>query len=132
MPSTSTVTRFDAILTTLVLEHLPVSTFFAVLDKLIHPSGTVLLTNMHSEMGSRSQAGFVKVNEEGRQVKVRGRSWVHGVEETVDEARRWGFEVIGGVGEKEVSEDMLEGLAERAKKWVGTRVWYGMVLRKHQ
>lgn len=121
---------FDAILTTLVLEHFPLSTFLTILDKMIRHGGMVLLTNMHPDMGARSQAGFVSVDGEGRQVKVRGRSWVHGVEETADCARAMGFEVMGSVGERAVTEGILEGLGDRARKWLGTRVWYGMVLRK--
>jgi hypothetical protein len=81
-------------------------------------------------MGARSQAGFVEMDQQGRRAKVRGKSWVHSVAETVDEAKAQGFDVVGNVGETEVKEDMIEMLGERGGKWVGTKVWYGMVLSR--
>ena len=121
---------FDAVLTTLVLEHFPLATFAALLQTLVRPGGLVLLTNMHPDMGARSQAGFIGTDGEGRQVKIRGRSWVHGVAETVEGARACGFEVVGSIGERAVTEDMLGLIGERGGKWVGCNVWYGMVLRR--
>ena len=124
---------FSAIISTLVLEHFPAHTFFAVLSSLLRPGGLVLLTDMHADMGSRSQAGFVSQDEEtGEAIKVRGTSWVHTVEETVSEAKKAGFEVVGDVRERAITEDLIEKgvVGERAKKWIGTNVWYGMILRK--
>jgi len=121
---------FDAVLTTLVLEHFPLATFAALLRALVRPAGLVLLTNMHPDMGARSQAGFVSTDGEGRQVKIRGKSWVHGVEETVDGAHAEGLDVVGSVGERAVTEDILGLVGERGGKWVGCKVWYGMVLRR--
>ncbi|KAF2432435.1 hypothetical protein EJ08DRAFT_677646 [Tothia fuscella] len=126
---------FNAAISTLVLEHFPLRTFFAILSSLLLPSGIALITNMHPEMGAQSQAGFVSTNSEGVAVKVRGASWVHGVEETVQAARREGFEVVGGSGgvrERGVDEGMVNRgvVGERGGKWVGKKVWYGMVLRK--
>ena len=150
--------------------------------------GIALLTNMHPDMGRHAQAGFV----DGKGNKVlSGKSWVHGVEETVEEARRVGFEVLGGgeevvVGEKgkeqeqevgaeweakrerererarenkevvnndgricvtakesaakkefvrcvrevTVKEDMVEWLGDRSRKWIGMKVWFGVMLRR--
>lgn len=121
---------FDAVISTLVLEHFPLKAFFSLLCTLSRPGGFVLLTNMHPNMGARSQAGFVETDQKGRSVKVRGNSWVHGVAETVDEANKQGFDVVGSVGETELKVDMVKMLGERGGKWVGTKVWYGMVLRR--
>jgi SAM-dependent methyltransferase len=126
---------FDALITTLVLEHFPLSTFFSVLTSLIRPGGFVLLTNMHPSMGALAQAGFVSQDSDtGEAIKVRGTSWVHGVEETADTARAAGFEVVGsgGVRERGVDEGMIERgvVGARARKWIGVKVWYGMILRK--
>jgi SAM-dependent methyltransferase len=123
---------FDAVISTLVLEHFPLNTFFSLVRTLSRPGGFVLLTNMHPDMGARSQAGFVETDQQGRRVKVRGNSWVHGVVETVDEANTQGFDVVGSVRETEVKEGMIEMLGERGRKWVGTSVWYGMVLRRRE
>ena len=36
------------------------------------------------------------------------------------------------VRERAITEDLIEKgvVGERAKKWIGTNVWYGMILRK--
>ncbi|KAJ4329982.1 hypothetical protein N0V87_010408, partial [Didymella glomerata] len=62
-PSSLALPPQDLIISTLVLEHIPLPTFFTTLSSLLAPGGTALVTNMHAEMGSRSQAGFV--NSEG-------------------------------------------------------------------
>ena len=120
-------TPADALLSTLVLEHIPLPAFFSTLSSLIRPRGYALLTNMHPEMGSRSQAGFVGADG----VKIRGASFAHGVRETVEAAERAGFEVLE-VRERGVEAgDVREGkVGERGVKWVGWRVWYGVLVRR--
>jgi SAM-dependent methyltransferase len=118
---------FDGLLSTLVLEHIPLSPFFATVSSLLRAGGHALVTNMHSDMGRTSSAGFVN----GDGVKVRGTSYVYTVEETVDAAAKAGLEVLE-VRERGVSrEDVEEGrVGKRGEKWVGVRVWYGVWLRK--
>ncbi|GME43551.1 Methyltransferase type 12 [Neofusicoccum parvum] len=136
-------TPFHGVLSTLVLEHLPLETFFGTVEELLVPGGYALITNMHPEMGAKSQAGFVSTDEQGRAVKIRGKSWVHGVEETVEAARSCGLvvvDVLGGGGEgvdgvreREIDEALIkEGrVGERGWKWVGVKVWFGFVVRKN-
>ncbi|KAF2466038.1 S-adenosyl-L-methionine-dependent methyltransferase [Lindgomyces ingoldianus] len=108
-----------AVISTLVLEHIPLSAYFSTLAALVRKGGYALITNMHDEMGRISQAGFVR--EDG--VKIRGTSFAHGVDETVEEAQRMGFEVVV-VKERGVeAEDVESGV-------VGVKVWYGLVVRK--
>ncbi|KFY93129.1 hypothetical protein V500_03898 [Pseudogymnoascus sp. VKM F-4518 (FW-2643)] len=65
----------NGVLSSLVLEHLPLDVFFKSIKKLLaKEGGYLLLTNMHEEMGRRGQAGFVDV-ESGE--KVRGRCHLH-------------------------------------------------------
>jgi SAM-dependent methyltransferase len=117
----------DAVLSTLVLEHVPLPAYFSTLSALLKTGGYALVTNMHSDMGQVSQAGFV--NEQG--VKVRGTSFAHTVEETVGEAARQGFEVVSVKERRMEEEDVKEGrVGERGWKWVGVRVWYAVVVRK--
>ncbi|OCK87474.1 S-adenosyl-L-methionine-dependent methyltransferase [Cenococcum geophilum 1.58] len=120
-------TLADALLSTLVLEHIPLPAFFSTLSSLLLPRGYALLTNMHPEMGSRSQAGFVGADG----IKIRGASFAHGVRETVEAAERAGFEVLE-VRERGVEAgDVREGIVgERGFKWVGWRVWYGVLVRR--
>lgn len=129
-PSPSPITTpVHGILSTLVLEHIPLPTFFATLGSLLLPSGVALVTNMHHEMGRLGgQAGFVDA-ETG--VKVRGASFVHEVGEVLGQARESGFEVLG-VREREVTRGDLDGgvVGGRGEKWVGVRVWVGVLVRK--
>jgi SAM-dependent methyltransferase len=118
------------VLSTLVLEHLPIDIFFSTLASFLKPSGGgyAVVTNMHAEMGRRGQAGFVDV-ETG--IKVRGTSFNYEIEEVVEEGRKWGFELVGEMGERAVREEDLEVgvLGERGRKWIGTKVWFGCVMR---
>ena len=111
----------DAILSTLVLEHVPLRAFFAYCAHVLRPGGSLLLTNMAEDMGRVSQAGF-KDPETG--VKIRPTSFTHGIEETVKEAYTYGFTVQGDVQERDVRSEDIEtlGLGERGKKWIGVKV----------
>jgi SAM-dependent methyltransferase len=125
--------QFEALITTLVLEHFPLAPFFQILSSLLStsPQSLILLTNMHPDMGSQSQAGFVSADTDGTAVKVRGTSWVHGVQETADAARKAGFEVVGSVCERGIDEGMIGNVVgQRGRKWIGVNVWYGMVLKR--
>ncbi|KAI0521333.1 putative methyltransferase [Xylaria bambusicola] len=122
----------DAIISTLVAEHIPLSVFFAHVSQLLRPGGVLLLTNMHSHMGSISQAGFVDtVTGE----KIRPTSYAHTVEDTILEARKCGLDVEtdaegNGIIERAVSEDMVEKLGLRSGKWVDITCWFGGIFRK--
>ncbi|KAI5925312.1 cyclopropane-fatty-acyl-phospholipid synthase [Camillea tinctor] len=118
----------DAALSTLVVEHVPLAAFFAQAARAVRLGGALLLTNMHEQMGAISQAGFVDART-GE--KIRPRSYAHGAGEVVREARRWGFEVLGGgLEERAVEEGMVERLGPRSRKWVGVMCWYGGIFRK--
>ncbi|KAL1590729.1 hypothetical protein WHR41_00695 [Cladosporium halotolerans] len=133
-PSSSTLpdAAFDGVTSTLVLEHIPLQTYFRTLASLLKPGGLAAVTNMHPDMGAGTQAGF---KDEGG-VRLKGESFVHGVRESVEAAREAGLERVGDVREVEVDEGMLEGFGEGvrkgARKWVGRRVWFGLVLRKRE
>ena len=117
----------DALISTLVLEHIPLFEFFRTLSQILKPGGFALVTNMHSEMGAISQAGFVdpKTGE-----KVRPTSYNHRLEDVIAEASRKQFQVVGAVEERVMDEEMAEMLGERAKKWIGVTVWFGVCFRK--
>lgn len=119
----------DAVISTLVLEHVPIGTFFAAASRVLKPGGSFLVTNMHSEMGGISQAGFVdpKTGE-----KIRPQSYAHRIGDVVNEAKRHGFEVIGEPSERAVDQRTSELLGPRAKKWIGVTVWFGICFRKQR
>ena len=117
----------DALISTLVLEHIPLFEFFRTLSQILKPGGFALVTNMHSEMGAISQAGFVDP-ETGE--KIRPTSYDHTLEDVIAEANGQDFQVVGTVEERVMDEKMAERLGERAKKWIGVTVWFGVCFRK--
>ncbi|KAI1503736.1 cyclopropane-fatty-acyl-phospholipid synthase [Biscogniauxia marginata] len=123
--------RADAVISTLVVEHVPLAVFFSHVSRLLKRGGVLLLTNMHAHMGSISQAGFV---DAATGEKIRPTSYAHTVQDVVAEARRWGLEVEegpgGGVEERTVEEGMVERLGPRSAKWVGITCWFGGLFRK--
>ncbi|KAK3691747.1 hypothetical protein LTR37_018475 [Vermiconidia calcicola] len=128
---------FDGIVSTLVLEHFPLPAFFTLFSRLLKSGAYALVTNMHPDMGRLSKAGF-KDAITGERVK--GMSYIHVISETIAAAEDVNLELIGDVRESELdrrtfeiseaSMDEKARVAERATKWVGTKVWFGMVLRK--
>ncbi|KAL8949951.1 MAG: hypothetical protein Q9222_003983 [Ikaeria aurantiellina] len=116
----------DAIVSTLVIEHIPLKVFFDACSRILQPEGLLLLTNMHSDMGLVSQAGFV---DPATGNKIRPTSYIHTVAEVLEEAKAWKFEPLQRT-ERAVSEDNVQQLGVRARKWVGTKVWFGMIFKK--
>lgn len=117
----------DAIVSTLVIEHIPVDIYFRIAFKILRPGGLFLVTNMHAEMGNISQAGFIDPNT-GE--KIRPKSFSHTVSKVIEGARAEGFEVIEPLKEVVVDDKMTETLGPRSKKWVGITVWFGGIFRK--
>ncbi|KAI9792702.1 MAG: hypothetical protein M1816_001801 [Peltula sp. TS41687] len=117
----------DGVLSTLVLEHLPLDVFFRTVHGMLKDGGYLLLTNMHHQMGALSQAGFVDpLSGE----KIRPQSFVYRVDQVLEEAERWGMRLVGEVRERGVREEDVDVLGSRGRKWVGTMVWFGMILVK--
>ncbi|KAJ5158236.1 uncharacterized protein N7500_007887 [Penicillium coprophilum] len=121
------------VISTLVLEHIPLERFFEAAAGIMRSGGYLLVTNMHAEMGMRSQAGFT----DGRGVKIRPTSYCYAISDVLDAARGAGFEVeevdgagVDGVVVRGVDEQLGEVLGARAKKWVGVRVWFGVCFVK--
>lgn len=141
--SSSIQGQANIVISTLVLEHLPLDKFFSAVTFLLKPdsdvdNGRVLITNMHAEMGRLSQAGFSD-EIEGKKTKVRGESYVYEIEEVVEEGKKWGFHVVGDILERTVEMNDVEEdgsglkLGSRGGKWIGKKMWFGMVMqRKHQ
>ena len=121
------VEHADAVISTLVLEHIPLDQFFSTAAGLLKPNGYLLLTNMHADMGAISQAGFL---DPASGEKVRPTSYAHRIDDVLAEADRCGFHLIDRVQEKAVERDMLDRVGGRGEKWIGIRCWFGMVLRR--
>ncbi|KAI0899517.1 S-adenosyl-L-methionine-dependent methyltransferase [Annulohypoxylon nitens] len=124
----------DGVISTLVIEHVPLPTFFSQVSQILKPGGILLLTNMHAHMGGISQAGFVDATT-GE--KIRPTSYAHTVVDVVAEVRRWGLEVMddgngaeAGIIERMVDDTMIEMLGPRSRKWVGVTCWFGGLFRR--
>ncbi|KAL6715271.1 hypothetical protein ACLMJK_007535 [Lecanora helva] len=117
----------DAVISTLVLEHIPLPRFFQVVHQILKPGGIALITNMHSDMGRTSQAGFV---DPSSGVKIRPQSYVHRLPNVLEEAAIQGFDFVGDAIQRCVDEEMISELGARAKKWIGVTVWFGFLIRK--
>ncbi|KAL8750620.1 MAG: hypothetical protein Q9199_006949 [Rusavskia elegans] len=117
----------DAIISTLVLEHIPLDQFFMVCSKLLRPGGHLLCTNMHSDMGAISQAGFV---DPVTGSKVRPLSYAHTVQELLTCASTWDFTLLWGPVERKVETSDLVELGDRGRKWVGINAWFGVILKR--
>jgi len=48
----------DALISTLVLEHIPIPEFFRAILQILKPDGVALVTNMHSDMGAIQSSGI--------------------------------------------------------------------------
>lgn len=136
--------KAHVIISTLVVEHLPLDLYFKRASKCLLPGGLLLVTNMHHMMGNTSfrngdssahsevatGAGFV---DAGSNTKYRGKSYAHTIREVRAAAKEHNLEEIEPVVELAVEEWMLRcdpplvGL--RGRKWVGTPCWYGMIFQ---
>ena len=114
----------DVVVSTLVLEHVHLDTFFRVIRICLKPGGFAFVTNMHPDLGSCSAAGFL--DRDGQ--KVRGVSYNYSVEETIKAAADVGLVLRGKVDVSGVdSEEDVELYGARAKKWLGFKLCVAFV-----
>ena len=122
------------VISTLVLEHIPLQQYFTAASAIMRAGAYLLVTNMHADMGMRSQAGFT---DPATGVKIRPTSYCHQIGDVLAAAAEAGFKLEDVVGCNEdgvlvtgVDEALGEVLGVRAKKWVGVRVWFGVCFSK--
>ncbi|RPA89466.1 S-adenosyl-L-methionine-dependent methyltransferase, partial [Choiromyces venosus 120613-1] len=117
----------DAIVCTLVMEHIKLDAFFkAVKEALKKGGGWMFLTNMHPEQGLTSRAGFV-VNEGDKEVKIQGESFSHSIKDILKAAGEVGLCLLGEVEERGVdTPEHAQRLGKRADKWIGTKMHAAM------
>lgn len=117
----------DGVVSTLVMEHVPVDDFFRVVSTMLRPGGILLLTNMHSEMGGISQAGFT---DPKTGCKVQPTSYAHTAADAISGAAAAGLKLVGEMKETRVDEELAPLLGPRVSKWMGINVWFGGCFRK--
>lgn len=133
LPGSLRSARAAGVISTLVLEHIPLERFFGAAAMVMRSGAYLLVTNMHAEMGVRSQAGFT----DGNGVKIRPTSYCHAIADVLAAAQDAGFEVeeVAGADEdgvvvRGVDEQLGDVLGARAKKWIGIKVWFGVCFVK--
>ncbi|KAJ5771330.1 uncharacterized protein N7511_003381 [Penicillium nucicola] len=134
LPTSLRTAGAAGVISTLVLEHIPLQQYFTAASTIMKAGAYLLLTNMHAEMGMRSQAGFT---DPATGAKIRPTSYCHQIADILSVAVEAGFqleEIVGcnenGVLVRGVDEELGEVLGARAKKWVGIRVWFGICFSK--
>ncbi|KAJ5291691.1 methyltransferase [Penicillium angulare] len=135
LPTPLQQTGAAGVISTLVLEHIPLREFFEAASAMMQPGGYLLITNMHADMGALSQAGFT---DPQTGVKIRPTSYCHSTAEVLAAATGAGFHIKNLIGEKggnavlerAVDENLGDILGARAKKWVGINVWFGVCFSK--
>ncbi|TFK22679.1 S-adenosyl-L-methionine-dependent methyltransferase, partial [Coprinopsis marcescibilis] len=121
--------KVDAVVSTLVLEHVELDTFFGLIGMVLKPGGWAWVTDMHPEMGA-SRAGF---RREADGAKVLGSSVNHSIGDTLASSRLCGLELVGEVHEKGVGgqlDQAVERYGPRARKWVGKNIFSAFLFSK--
>ncbi|PGH05359.1 hypothetical protein AJ79_06828 [Helicocarpus griseus UAMH5409] len=116
----------QGLISTLVLEHLPLSEFFKLSAATVCPGGYLLITNTHSDFAKVAHGSIVNP-ETGE--KYWSESHVHTIEDVWNEGDRWGFEMV------EVQEGIPKDpnmVGAMRGYWEGVKCWVGFILRKKE
>lgn len=116
--------KANGVISTCVMQHLPLEAFFDSVKAMVLPGGYVLITDSHPDLNN-----LVQINYTDPQTgeKLWGTSYVHEIATTIETAAQWGFDLVGSVRERNGSENMVGALAGN---WAVVKCWYGMVLRR--
>jgi malonyl-CoA O-methyltransferase len=118
---------FDRVLSSLVLEHIPLNglaPFFRELGRIVREGGSVVVTAMHPGMFLKG----VSANFRDESGEVRPRSYVATLSDYVMGATRGGL-AINELAEHSVDE-ALAARNERSRKWLGWPALLVMSLRR--
>ena len=122
------IDQVHGIISTLVIEHLPLPVFFAFASSHLISGGHLLITNIHPDKGFQSLASF-RDPRSSRKICTHS-SLVHKVDDIVEEASAHGLVLIGGVREAVMEADILKRLGKRAGKWMDIKCWVGMIFTR--
>lgn len=120
------VAAFDIIVSSLVLEHVPLEIYWSQIRTLLKPGGAGALSSRHPDIDAGHAVGFQDAAG-GRSI---GSHHSHGIQDTIDCGTRAGL-VIEDVKETAVDEALIarREIGEGARSWIGKKVWYGMKFR---
>ena len=124
--TSQSVENVHGIISTLVIEHLPLPAFFSFAASQLINGGHLLITNVHPDKGSL--ANF-RDPQTSQRIYTHS-SLVHEIEDIIEEAKAHGFDVVGGVREAELDTDLVEKSGKILEKWIGIKCWVGMIFTK--
>ena len=101
-------TGADAVISTCVMEHLPLQVFWELMKAMVLPGGFVLITDAHPDVSVSTQINYTDPLSGKRYWGV---SHVHQFADTIKEANSAGFEQVGKTRERLGSKDMVRALA---------------------
>ncbi|KAL4744380.1 hypothetical protein BDW72DRAFT_199653 [Aspergillus terricola var. indicus] len=116
---------FKGLISTLVLEHLPLADFFRMCSSIVVPGGYLLVTNTHEELAGIAHGSIVEP-EPG--AKLWSESHLHANEAVKNGGRKWGFDLV------EVQEGVPEDpdmVGAMRGHWDGVKCWKMIISSDH-
>ena len=123
---------YEFVLSSLVMHHMPLDVFFRGIEGLMSRDSVALVTCIYPEFGVAEDglSGSEDEKSETRDQPV----FRHDIQEVLDAAKRCGLTLQGTVKEVKLSTEVIEklehSLREDAKKWIGRKIWFSVVLRR--
>jgi len=123
---------YEFVLSTLVMHRMPLDVFFKGIEGLLSRDSVALVTCVHPEF-SVAERGLTGSEDEksemGDEPELR-----HDIQEVLNAAERSGLTLQGTVKEVKLNTEVVERLEHSvrndAKKWIGRRMWFSIVLRR--
>ncbi|GAB7326099.1 hypothetical protein MBLNU13_g10120t1 [Cladosporium sp. NU13] len=121
---------YEFVLSSLVMHRMPMDIFFKGIEGLLSRDSVALITCAHPEF-IVAERGLTGSENEKREIKEE-LVFRHDVQDVLSAAKRCGLTLQGAVKEVKLSTEMLGKLEhserEEAKKCVGRKVWFSVVL----
>lgn len=123
---------YEFVLSALVLHRMPLEVFLKGIEGLLSRGSVALVTCVHPEFGVAEWGSTGSEDEKG---ETGGETaFRHSVQEVLEVAAECGLTLQGAVTEVKLSSTMVKGLEQSlkgdAKKWVGRKVLFSVVLRR--
>lgn len=123
---------YEFVLSTLVMHRMPLDVFFKGIEGLLSRDSVALITCVYPEFGV-AEGGLS--GSEDEKSEMRGEpEFRHDVQEVLDAAKRYGLTLQGTVKEAKLNTEVVERLEhsvrDDARKWIGRKVWFSIVLRR--
>jgi SAM-dependent methyltransferase len=123
---------YDFVLSSLMMQRLPLDLFFRGIEGLLGRDGVALVTCVHPDFGATERGSIGSEDEKGGLMEeVRS---MHSMKDVLEAAARSGLTLQGVVKEAKLSMDVVQRLEhsqrEVAREWVGRKIWFGIVFQR--